>query len=366
MKIVIAPDSFKDCLTAIEVASAIEKGFKRILPNEEYIKLPISTHRSDIIQSLVFATNGQNISHQVVDLVGDKIQGTYGLSEDDHIAFIDTTLSNLNKLTPHKSTTSMGVGQQIKDALDKGVKRIVLIINEDIVNDGGIGALQALGMQLIDHQGMNIPFENQELINLCRIDTRFMHPHLKNVTFDLVVNDDAAVNMNENPFQSQNIPDEKEIESSINNNLVNFSHIIKKQFGNPIIVKENSAENFMAGLASILNTNQSSIIDIFSEMFKLDKHIKTASLVITGQGELSPFTEHELIHNVVNLSKKYDTSIVAITGCIPANDNVIDDSGIEAIFSITPRPVELSVALDEAKINIEQTSKSIASLITML
>lgn len=150
MKIVIAPDSFKECLTAAQVASAIETGFKEILPDAQYIKVPVADGGEGTLQSLVDATGGHLIEVPVTGPLGHQIQAEFGILGDGTTAVIEMArASGLELVSPDQRdpmiATTLGTGELILSALDRGVEKIIVGIGGSATNDGGAGMMQALG-----------------------------------------------------------------------------------------------------------------------------------------------------------------------------------------------------------------------------
>lgn len=163
MKIVIAPDSFKESLTALEVADSIEVGFKQIYPNAEYIKVPMADGGEGSVQSLIDATNGSLQKIEVTAPLANRVEAFFGLSGDKKTAFIEMAAASGLHLVPFAErnplkTTSYGTGELIKKALDLGVQKILLGIGGSATNDGGVGMLQSLGIVFKDKQGNEIGF----------------------------------------------------------------------------------------------------------------------------------------------------------------------------------------------------------------
>lgn len=190
MKFVIAPDSFKESLTALEVATAIETGFKRVFPDADYVKLPMADGGEGTVQSLVDATQGKLIECEVTAPLGDKVKSFFGLSGDGKTAIIEmAAASGLHLVPPEKRnpllTTSYGTGELIKLALDLGVESFILGIGGSATNDGGVGMLQALGMQCLDSQDKPIGFGGAELANIVKIDVQQLDPRLQQVHIEV-------------------------------------------------------------------------------------------------------------------------------------------------------------------------------------
>ena len=186
MKIVIAPDSFKESLTALEVANAIETGFKRIFPNAEYVKLPMADGGEGTVQSLVDATQGRLIEAEVTAPLGNQVKSfsVYRVMVKQQSSKwrppSGLHLVPMDKRNPCQ-TTSFGTGELIKQALDLGVQHIILGIGGSATNDGGVGMLQALGLRLLDKDGQSIGFGGAALSNLAEIQLVDLDPRLQHV-----------------------------------------------------------------------------------------------------------------------------------------------------------------------------------------
>lgn len=160
-KIIIAPDSFKESLTALEAASAIEKGFRSVFPDAELVKIPMADGGEGTVQSLVDATKGEIASLEVTGPLGKPVKAFYGMLGDGRTAVIEMAaasgiahvpLSERNPLV----TTTFGTGQQILAALDRGVSHIILGLGGSATNDGGAGMAAALGVRFLDKSGKEI------------------------------------------------------------------------------------------------------------------------------------------------------------------------------------------------------------------
>ncbi|VDZ86671.1 Glycerate kinase [Kluyvera intermedia] len=159
MKIVIAPDSYKESLSALDVACAIEAGFREIYPDAEYVKIPVADGGEGTVEAMVAATQGRVIPVKVTGPLGEPVAGFYGVSGDEQCAFIEmAAASGLELLSPAQrnplKTTSWGTGELIRHALDLGVRRIIIGLGGSATNDGGAGMVQALGAKLLtdEHQ----------------------------------------------------------------------------------------------------------------------------------------------------------------------------------------------------------------------
>ncbi len=149
-KVVIAPDSFKESLSALEVANAIECGFSQIFPQVRYIKLPMANGGEGTVESMVTATGSVIIELEVTGPLGRPVQAFYGLLGDGETAVIEMAAASGLHLVHNgqrdpRVTTSYGTGELMLAALARGVKAMVLGIGGSATNDGGAGMMQALG-----------------------------------------------------------------------------------------------------------------------------------------------------------------------------------------------------------------------------
>ena len=188
MKIVIAPDSYKESLSALEVATAIERGFREIFPSADYVKLPVADGGEGTVEAMVAATQGRIIHVPVTGPLGEPVEGFYGLSGDDQSAFIEMAAASGLELVPPSQrnplkTTSWGTGELIRHALDAGVKHIIIGIGGSATNDGGAGMMCALGARLLDENGQDVPPGANGLLKLHAIDVSQMDPRLKEARF---------------------------------------------------------------------------------------------------------------------------------------------------------------------------------------
>ena len=161
MKIVIAPDSYKESLSALEVATAIELGFREIWPDADYVKIPVADGGEGTVEAMVAATQGHLVHVDVTGPLGNTIQAFYGLSGDERSAFIEMAAASGLEQVPvglrdPLKTTSWGTGELIRHALDAGVEHIIIGIGGSATNDGGSGMVQALGAKLLDAQNNEI------------------------------------------------------------------------------------------------------------------------------------------------------------------------------------------------------------------
>ena len=190
MKFILAPDSFKESLTAKEVADAMEIGIKRVLPDAKCIKVPMADGGEGTVQSLVDGTNGTLYEVEVTGPIGNKVKARYGILGDNETAVIEMAeASGIHYVQGEERnpmlTTTFGTGEVIKAALDKGIKKILIGIGGSATNDGGVGMLQALGGKFLDKDGNEIAFGGGNLDKIEKIDLSNFDERIKNIELEV-------------------------------------------------------------------------------------------------------------------------------------------------------------------------------------
>jgi glycerate 2-kinase len=188
LNILIAPSGFKESLGADEVASCIAAGIVRVLPDVRIRKAPLVDGGEGFTKALVAATQGSLHWLHVTGPVGESVESYFGFlgMPDDHTAVIEMAAAAGLRLVPrtHRDplkTTTYGVGELIKAALDNGAEKILLGCGDSGTNDGGAGAAQALGVKLLDEDGQEIGWGGEELMRLHSIDMSGRDPRLGHV-----------------------------------------------------------------------------------------------------------------------------------------------------------------------------------------
>src|SRR5437763_5583101 len=198
MKIIIAPDSFKESLTAAEVSQAIEKGFKSIFPSAEYVKLTMADGGEGTVQALVYATGGKVISKIVTGPLGEPITSFFGILGDGKTAIIEmAAAAGLDQMPKEKRnpliTTSYGVGELILEALNNKVEKIIIGLGGSATNDAGAGMLQALGVSFLTEEGNEIGLGGGELRKIRTIDISGLDRRLKSISFEVACDVDTPM-----------------------------------------------------------------------------------------------------------------------------------------------------------------------------
>ncbi|WP_318451696.1 glycerate kinase [Photobacterium leiognathi] len=372
MKIIIAPDSYKESLTAMEVATAIENGFRQVIPNAEYIKLPMADGGEGTVQSLVDASNGTIIERSVTGPLGEQVNGFFGLMGDGKTAIIEmAAASGLHLVSPELRnpmlTTSFGTGELILAALDKGVEHIIVGIGGSATNDGGIGMAQALGVRFLDENNKQISYSGGALDRLHRIDISNIDPRLVSVKLEVACDVD-------NPLcgekgASQVFGPQKgatpEMVTQLDNNLAHYAEIIKRDLGKNVkdMAGAGAAGGMGAALLGLFSSQLRPGIEIVMDAVNLADVLQDADLVITGEGRIDSQTIHgKTPIGVARTAKRFNKPVIGIAGSLSYDCNIVHEHGIDAVFSVVPRSVNLAEALAEAAINVELTARNVAAI----
>ncbi|GJJ80327.1 glycerate kinase [Pasteurella canis] len=372
MKIVIAPDSFKESLTSLEVASAIETGFKKVFPHAQYIKVPMADGGEGTVRSLIDATQGNLISTAVIAPLGNTVSATWGLSGNKDTAFIEMAASSGLHLVPFEQrnplkTTSFGTGQLIKAALECGIKKIILGIGGSATNDGGVGMLQALGGRFLDKDQREIQLGGESLQTLSKIDLTHLDPRLKEIEIQVacdVTNPLCGPNGASAIFGPQKGAT-AEMVQQLDHALHHFSTIVEQQYHLNIREQSGSgaAGGMGAGLLLLPNVRLQSGVEIIINAVNLIKQVENADLIITGEGRMDSQTvQGKTPAGVAKVAKYFNKPVIAIVGSLKEDYEVVYDIGIDAVFPILHQVENLDITLKKGKENLISTAQNIARL----
>lgn len=369
MRILIAPDSFKGSLSALEVAANIEQGILKVIPEAEIFKVPMADGGEGTVQSLVDATGGRIIYKEVTGPLGDPVEAYFGILGDQKTAVIEmAAASGLTLVPPERldprNTTTYGTGELIKAALDEGVDNIIIGLGGSATNDAGIGMAQALGVHFLDSRGREVGFGGRELIRIEKIEMGGLDPRIKNV--DVKVACDVT-----NPLfgpdgaayiygpQKGATP---EVVEFLDNCLRYFAKTVKNELGQDIqnISGGGAAGGLGAGLVVFLNAELKSGIQIVLEANKIDKYLQQVDLVITGEGKIDSQTiKGKTPVGVARKAKEYNLPVIAIAGSVDDDAVIVFEAGIDSVFSIIQKPISLEDAINNTAKWIQTTSEQI-------
>lgn len=372
MHIVIAPDSFKESLTALEIADIVAQGFQSVFPDAICSKIPVADGGEGTLQAIVDAKKGRFISTNVHDPLNRPITAQYGMIENDSIAIIEMatasglTLLSINERNP-LITTTYGTGELIRHALDNGARKIILAIGGSATNDGGAGMLQALGAQFLDHNHQALPSGGAALQNLSSIDLSQLDERLQSCEFEIACDVDNPL-VGERGASAIFGPQKGATETQVqilDKALDHYADIVEKlyQQDHRFIAGAGAAGGMGFAALAFLNGALKPGINIVMQAVNLEEAIQQADLVITGEGKIDRQTVFgKTPIGVTKIAKKFGKPVIGIAGSLGADAHHVHDHGIDAIFTITQRPESLEKALQDTAENLLSLSRNIATL----
>ncbi|EPE2278787.1 glycerate kinase [Vibrio cholerae] len=372
MKVVIAPDSFKESLTAKQVCDAIQAGLARVWHDVKFVAIPVADGGEGTVQSLVDATQGRLVEVKVMGPQGKRVEAFYGMLGDNQTAVIEMAAASGLHHVPvaqrdPKLTTSFGTGELIRHALDQGVTKLIIGLGGSATNDGGVGMLAALGARFTNADGDPIQLTGGGLRELTHIDLQDFDPRLQHC--DILV----ACDVN-NPLcgdkgasavfgpQKGATPEDVQL---LDGTLRQFGLLTEKVTGKMVL--ESAGAGAAGGMgAALLAYTQARLrpgIEIVLETVQLAYQVSDADLVITGEGRIDSQTVHgKTPMGVAKVAKRFDVPVLALCGCTGDNYQAVYQCGIDAVFAAVPRAMSLEDALKESDFNLADLAENVARL----
>ena len=375
MKIVIAPDSFKESLTALEAAEAIETGFKKIFPQADIIKVPMADGGEGTVQSLIDATGGKRLEIEVVAPLGNKTVGFFGLSGNGKTAIIEmAAASGLHLVAAAQRnpllTTSYGTGELILAALDEGVEKIIVGIGGSATNDGGAGMLQALGALLLDANKQPIGAGGGCLQDLAAIDLSGLDKRLADV--EIVVACDVDNPLCGEKGASAVFGPQKgataEMVQALDSGLQHFAALAARDLGLDIQspAGAGAAGGMGGGVLLLPDARLQAGVKIVMEAVGLAEKVQDADLVITGEGRMDAQSVHgKTPIGVAHTAKAFGKPVIAIVGCLREDYEVVYAQGIDAVFPIIRQLGSLEEILQHGRDNLVSAAQNVARIYQM-
>jgi len=371
MRIVIAPDSYKGCLNAFNAALAMRRGVQRVYPDCVIDMIPMADGGEGTVEAILCAVHGEKITIDVTDPLGRTIEATYALIDEGETAIIEmaaasglTLLSNQER-NP-RVTSTQGTGILIRNALDRGVKKILLGIGGSATNDGGAGLAVALGARLLDAQGNELPQGGAALANLVNIDMSGLDPRLAKVQIEVACDvknplcgpEGASVY---GPQKGANPEDILVMDIA----LFNFGEVLSRVKGANLLelVGGGAAGGLGAGVVGFLGAKLRPGSQMVLEVANADEKIKHANLVLTGEGKTDFQTAYGKVPvGVSALALKYSVPVLVISGSVEGSPDFLADLGIASCFSVAEGPATLDEAFLKAD---EQLERAVWRILTV-
>ncbi|WP_123040120.1 glycerate kinase [Cohnella candidum] len=354
MRIIVAPDSFKGSATARELCECIRAGIQDADPNAEAILMPMADGGEGTVDNLVLATGGKTIRRRVSDPLGRPVEAAYGVLGDGVTAVIEAAqASGLTLLKPEERnpllTSSYGTGELILHALEAGYRRFLIGLGGSAVNDGGAGMLRALGMRLLNADGEPLPDGGGALAELSGIDLSGLDPRLAEAEFKMA-NDVSNPLCGPQGASSVFGPQKgatPEMIRQLDEGLLRYGKVLSQATGTEVaeLPGSGAAGGMGAALLSVLKAESRPGIEWVMELTRFEEHLRTADLVITGEGRLDKQTKFgKAIAGICGKARLYDVSVIALCGSLEVSAEEIEEMGLLAAFSVLPGPCSLEDA----------------------
>lgn len=376
LRILIAPSGFKESLGSSEVADCIESGILRVIPDAKITKKPLVDGGEGFTRALVEATGGTIHDTEVTGPVGKKIQSHFGFLGDTErkTAVLEMSAAAGLRLVPRDSrdpliTSTFGVGELIKAALDGGAEKILVGCGDSGTNDGGLGMAQALGIRFSDTKGNDLPRGGKSLEDLGHIDFTNIDPRLKNVRIDVACNwrnllcGPQGVATVFGPQKGSS----PETVARLKAGLENYAAIIKKHLDLDVYEMPGGGASggLGTGLYALLGAKLFPWIDIVLHYLNIDSFLEHTDLVITAEGSVDEQTlKGKIPYAVAQKAKVHYLPVITMAGTIGNNANLLYEHGIDAITGILEKPCSLPDAIREAESllvnSVERTMRLVA------
>lgn len=371
MKIVIAPDSFKESLSAPDVAAAIARGWQQVFPEAECLLRPMADGGEGTVDALLAAVGGERRECQVRGPMGQPVQAHWGWLNNGTAVIEMAAASGLHWVPREqrdaRQASSYGTGELILQALDAGASRIILGLGGSATNDGGAGLLQALGMRLLDEQRRELPPGGAALAALDQLDLSGLDARLLSVQVEVAADVDnplcgprgaSAV------FGPQKGATPAQVEE-LDLALGGFARIVAATLGEDHATFPGVGAAGGLGFAAraFLKATFRPGIELVAELSGLATAVAGADLVITGEGRMDAQTLHgKTPMGVARVAQGAGVPVIALAGSLGDNYQALYDAGIEAAFSLAPGPLSLEQAMAGAAGELQARAVDIARL----
>jgi glycerate kinase len=367
-KIVIAPDSFKGTMSSVEVCNIIEEGIKNICPDICTVKVPIADGGEGTVEAFLTAMPGKKVYASVKGPYFEDIDACYGILDSGTTAIIEMAAASglhlVGRNMNPSATTTFGTGQLIKDAIDKGCRKIIIGIGGSATNDGGIGMAAALGVRFARNDGSSVPLTGSGLESIENIDISGRYKLLDECEILVACDVDSPLYGADGAayiFAPQKGADEQMVKY-LDSNLRHFAGILLKDLRINVqdLPGSGAAGGLGAGLAAFTGAKLISGIKIVLDTVNFNELIKDADLVITGEGRIDSQSMHgKVISGVAEEARRRNVPVIAIAGDIGDDYHSIYSKGISAVFSINRRAIPFGQARKRCKSDLKATAEDI-------
>ena len=373
MRIVIAPDSYKGSVSAVDVARAMERGVLKIFPDAEIHKIPIADGGEGTVEALVAATDGQVRQCEVTGPLGERIVANWGVLGDGVTAVMEmASASGLplvarEKRNPRTATT-YGTGELMCAILDAGLRKIIMGIGGSATNDGGAGMARALGVRFVDAMGKELPDGGAALAGLASIDLEGLDPRLQETQLTVACDVDnplcgpRGASAVFGPQKGATL----EIVAELDAALWHYSLIAQKTTGRLVaeLPGAGAAGGLGAGLLLFTPAVLKPGVEIVLEAVRFSERVEGATFVLTGEGRTDFQTAFgKAPVGVARAAKRHRVPVFCLSGGLGEGADETLSQGIDAVLSICDRPMSLDECMAQGSQLIEAASTCLCRVI---
>lgn len=378
MKAVVAIDSLKGSLSSMEAGNAIAEGIYRADAEAKVEVRPLADGGEGTVDALVQGMNGSLRKVRVTGPLGDKVDAAYGIIEEAKMAVIEMSAAAGITLVPAEKknplfTTTYGVGEMIRDAIEKGCRKFVVGIGGSATNDGGIGMLQALGYDFLNSKGNAVPYGAKGLEDLAEIRKEHVLPELAQCEFKVAcdVTNPLCGPLGASAVYGPQKGATPEMVREMDQWLADYAKLAANCSERADAEHPGTGAAGGLGFAFLTFTNAvlESGIKIVLEETKLEQYIQDADIVITGEGRLDGQTAMgKAPVGVAKLAGKYKIPVLAFAGSVTKDARKCNEEGIHAFFPILRGITTLEDAMDaeNARRNLMETVEQVFRLIVAI
>ncbi len=372
MKIIIASDSFKDSLTSLKVGEYLKKGLS-IFDDIKVDVIPISDGGEGSIESIISYLKGEKIETFAHDPLMRRIKTHYAVV-NDKVLIEMAKISGLQLLKPNErnpmNTSTFGMGELIKDALDKGFRKFLITIGGSATCDGGIGMATALGYKFFDSNGAELTPVGKYLSKISKIDISEVDKRIFKSFFTVACDVDNPLfgpNGASYVYSKQKGANDHEIEY-LDNGLKNLSILFEKFLNKNVanVKGSGAAGGIGGGMVAFLNAELVSGIETILRLVDFENRIKDCDIIITGEGKVDLQTLNgKVVSGVLKKAKKYNKKIIVISGYVDESSSKFYDHGVDLIMGLQDKPMSLQESIKNSKNLLIKTGEKIARMIEL-
>lgn len=369
MRVVIAPDSYKGSLSAVDVASCMERGILRACPEAQVVKVPMADGGEGTVRALVAATGGTLRYSTVTGPLGERVRAEWGVLGDGATAVVEMASASGLTLVPHHSrnpyfTTTYGTGELILEALGASCRKIIIGIGGSATNDGGAGMAKALGVKFYNKDGLTVKQGGLHLKDIASIDCSLLDSRVRHTEFVVACDVDNPLygTLGAAAVYGPQKGATPAMVAVLDQGLRHYAQCIRASVGIDIsaVPGAGAAGGLGGGLMAFINARLERGIDIIMAANGLAQKIASCDLVLTGEGKIDSQTAYgKVAWGVAGVARECGVPIIALCGSIDSNAWALSGGEFSAIFSSYPGPIALTEAIEQAERLLTEASANV-------